>query len=46
MHSPDAPIDAAWLAARPFSLDIGNQRVPVRASLDPFYDRAGTRRRR
>lgn len=45
VHSPDAPIDAAWLAERRFWVDIGGERVPVRASLDPFYDPPGSRLR-
>ncbi len=45
VHSPHAPIDAAWLAERQFALDVGGVIIPVRASLEPFYDAAGTRLR-
>ena len=32
------PIDAAWLAAHPFEVDIAGARVPVVASLKAPYD--------
>ncbi|WP_270933550.1 GcvT family protein [Falsiroseomonas oryzae] len=38
-------IDQAWLDARPLVLDIGGERVPVRASLRPFHDPDGRRMR-
>jgi len=31
-------IDAAWLGARSFSLDIAGEIVPIDVSLEPFYD--------
>ena len=37
-----APVDDAWLSAR-FEIDIGGERVPVRASLRAPYDPAGAR---
>jgi 4-methylaminobutanoate oxidase (formaldehyde-forming) len=36
------PVDDAWLAAR-FEIDIAGERVPVRASLKPFYDPSGAK---
>ncbi|MDI3309216.1 MAG: FAD-dependent oxidoreductase [Acetobacteraceae bacterium] len=38
-------VDQAWLDAQPLALDIGGERVPVRASLRPFHDPAGRRMR-
>ncbi len=38
VRSKDAAIDAAWLANRRFALDAGSETVPVRASLEPFYN--------
>jgi len=37
-----ARIDDAWLSAR-FEIDIAGVRVPVRASVKPPYDPAGSK---
>ena len=34
----DEPITAAWVAAQQFELEVGWQRYPVDAQLEPFYD--------
>ncbi|HEX5326241.1 MAG TPA: glycine cleavage T C-terminal barrel domain-containing protein, partial [Acetobacteraceae bacterium] len=43
VQSRDAAIDEAWLAERRFVVDVAGELVPVRSSLQPFYDPAGAR---
>jgi glycine cleavage system aminomethyltransferase T len=38
-------IDAAWLAAEPFEIEVAWQRYPAEARLAPWYDPKGTRMR-
>jgi len=38
MISADQPIDAAWIAAGRWEVDIAGRRYPARASLRPLYD--------
>jgi 4-methylaminobutanoate oxidase (formaldehyde-forming) len=38
-------IDAAWLAAEPFEVEVAWQRYPAQAQLAPWYDPKGTRMR-
>ncbi|MBV8784884.1 MAG: aminomethyltransferase family protein, partial [Gammaproteobacteria bacterium] len=39
----DAPVDAAWLQAGRYEVEVAARRVPARLALRPFYDPDGTR---
>ena len=43
VDSGGEPIDAAWLAAGQWSVQVGNEVVPARVSLAPMYDPANAR---
>ena len=43
VDSGGVPIDAAWLAAGQWSVQVGNEVVPARVSLAPMYDPANAR---
>jgi glycine cleavage system aminomethyltransferase T/glycine/D-amino acid oxidase-like deaminating enzyme len=43
VDSGGEPIDAAWLAAGQWSVQVGNEIVPARVSLAPMYDPANAR---
>ncbi len=45
VRSEGEAINQAWLERRQFALDIAGEAVPVRASLEPFYDPAGSKLR-
>jgi 4-methylaminobutanoate oxidase (formaldehyde-forming) len=38
-----AAVDAAWVAAGRWSVQVGNVHVPARVSLSPLYDPQGAR---
>jgi 4-methylaminobutanoate oxidase (formaldehyde-forming) len=54
-HSVDAPlglgylasggaaVDAQWIAAGRYEVEVADERVPARVSLRPFYDPASER---
>ncbi|MBL8058609.1 MAG: FAD-dependent oxidoreductase [Anaerolineales bacterium] len=39
----DEPITPEWVAAGRYEIEVATERVPARASLQPFYDPAGRR---
>jgi 4-methylaminobutanoate oxidase (formaldehyde-forming) len=45
LHAPGQTIDAAWLAARRFAIDIAGETAPVKLSLRAPYDPANARLR-
>ena len=45
VERPDGAVDQAWLDARSWSIDLAGLRLPVRASLKPFFDPDGSRMR-
>jgi glycine cleavage system aminomethyltransferase T len=38
LERPDAPLDAAWIAAGRYEIEVAGERIPARVSLRPFYD--------
>jgi 4-methylaminobutanoate oxidase (formaldehyde-forming) len=38
LERPDAALDAQWIAAGRYQVEVAGERIPARVSLRPFYD--------